>query len=148
MTLPSTRKFGQFKIYVGNGATPEVFSTPCGFTEKALSITKDLIDTTVPDCDDPDAAAWLGRDVRTISAEVSGNGVLAMEALATWRLWAFSSLTKNVRVELSGTGAQGGGYFAGAMHLSSFEITGSIGEKVQVSVTLESDGALIWVAAP
>lgn len=148
MALPSTRKFGQFKIYLGNGAVPEVFSVPCGFTEKALSISKDLIDTTVPDCDDPDAASWLGRDVRTISASVNGSGVLAMEALATWRAWAVSSLTKNVRIELSGTGAQGGGYFTGAMHLASFEITAALGEKVQVAVTLESDGALTWVAAP
>lgn len=148
MTLPSTRKFGQFKVYVGNGATPEVFAIPCGFTEKALSISKDLIDTTVPDCDDPDAAAWIGRDVRTISASVSGNGVLAMEALPTWRAWAMSALPKNVRVELTGTGAQNGGYFAGSMHLSSFEITASLGEKVQVAVSMESDGALTWVAAP
>lgn len=148
MALPNTRKFGQFKVYLGNGATPEVFAVPCGFTEKSLSITKELVDTTVPDCDDPDAAAWLGRDVRTLSGEISGSGVMAMESLGTWRAFALSTLPKNVRVEISGTGAQGGGYFTGSWHLTSFDISANLGEKVELSISMQSDGALAWVAAP
>ena len=147
MAAPTTRKFGQIKVYVSNGASPEVFATPCGFTDKSLKISKDVVDTTLPDCDDPDAASWIGREVKTISGEISSSGVMAMESLATWRAWALASTAKNVRVEVSGTGAQGGGYFAGSMHLSDFELKVALGEKAQVSVTLVTDGALSWVAA-
>lgn len=147
MAQPTTRKFGQIKVYVGDGATPEVFATPCGFTEKALTISKDMVDTTIPDCDDPDAAAWTGRDVRAISVEVTGSGVMAIESLATWRTWAMSDDPKNIRVEVSGTGAQGGGYWAGSAHLTDFELSVSLGEKAQVSVTLANDGVFTWTAA-
>ena len=37
MAAPTTRKFGQIKVYVGNGASPEVFATPCGFTDKGVT---------------------------------------------------------------------------------------------------------------
>lgn len=147
MAQPTTRKFGQFKVYLGDGATPELFATPCGFTERALSITSDLTDTTLPDCDDEDAAAWTGRDVRAKSWGVTGAGVMAMEALATWRNFALATTAKSVRIEFSGTGAQGGGYFEGSAHCASFEVSATLGEKVQISVDLQGDGELAWVAA-
>lgn len=147
MAQPTTRKFGQMKVYLGDGGTPEVFAAPCGFSEKALEITKDLTDVTLPDCDDPDLPAWTGREVRAISWQVTGQGVMAMEAYETWRDFALSSSSKNVRVELSGTGAQGGGYYQGAAHLSSFGTSVSLGEKVQIAITLQGDGELTWVDA-
>ncbi|XKM40327.1 phage tail tube protein [Rhizobium ruizarguesonis] len=77
MAQPSTARFGKFRIMLGNSADPIVYAAPCGFTSKSLTLTKDLTDVTLPDCDDPDAVAWVGRDASTLSASVSGEGVLA-----------------------------------------------------------------------
>lgn len=147
MAQATTRRFSQFKIYIGDGATPEEFVTPCGFNEASFVVSKDLTETTVPDCDDPDAAAWVERDVRSLSASFSGDGVMAMESFPTWRDWSLSSEPKNVRVEIAGTGSQGGGYYAFAAHLESCEQNGTRGERVTCSVEGQSTGPVTWVAA-
>lgn len=147
MAAPTTKKFGQFLVKVGDGATPEVFAAPCGFTEKSLKLSAETSDQTIPDCSDPDAAAWTAREVSRLSGEVSGNGLLAVEAVATWRTWFLSADAKNVRIEISGTSVAGGGYYAGSFLLTGFELGATLGEKVTCNVTMVSDGAIIWTAA-
>ena len=66
MAQPTTFSFGKGTIEVGDGETPEVFSKVCGFNSIEMSLKKDTNDTTVPDCDDPDAPAWKQRDVTSI----------------------------------------------------------------------------------
>ena len=109
MALPTTKKFGEFLVKVGNGGSPETFAAPCGFTEKALQLSAETSDQTIPDCDNPDAAAWTSREVTRQSANITGNGVLAVESIATWRTWFLSAANRNVRVEFPGSGAAGGG---------------------------------------
>lgn len=147
MALPTTKRFGQFLVKLGDGATPEVFSAPCGFTEKSLSLSAETSDQTIPDCADPDAAAWTAREISRLSGEVAGQGLLAVEAISTWRTWFLSADPKNVRIEISGTGAAGGGYYAGSFLLTSFELGATLGEKVTCNVTMVSDGAVAWTAA-
>jgi predicted secreted protein len=147
MAQPTTKSFGQLLVQVGNGASPEVFTAPCGFTEKSLQLSADTSDQVIPDCDNPDAAAWVGREVVSLSATVSGQGVLAVESVAVWRAWLLSAANRNVRVVIAGSGAAGGGYYAGAFKLTSFELGATLGEKVTVNVTAVSDGAVTWTAA-
>jgi hypothetical protein len=145
---PRTLPFGNFKVYLGDGATPEVFSLPCGFTKESLKISNASSSTVVPDCDDPMAAAWEERAVSAISAQVSGSGVLAMAALATWRAWALSGQSKNIRVMFDDTGANGGGYFQGAAILSDWSSDAdrtANGGRTQISVTIDNDGEWTWI---
>lgn len=147
MATPTVKSFGNFLVKVGNAASPEVFSAPCGFTEKALQLSADTVDTTLPDCDDPDAPSWVARDVTRLAAQVTGSGVMATESVATWRAWYLSGNPKNVRVEIAGASSAGGGYYAGAFLLTSMELGAKIGEKVTCNVTLVSDGPVTWTAA-
>ena len=147
MALPTTKTFGQFLVKVGNGGSPETFAAPCGFTEKALQLSAETSDQTIPDCDNPDAAAWTSREVTRKSANITGNGVLAVESIATWRTWFLSAANRNVRVEFPGSGAAGGGYWAGAYKITSLEIGATLGEKVTVNVSLVSDGEVTWTTA-
>lgn len=137
MTRPTTFRFGEMLVEVGDGGSPEVFGAPCGLNAKAFNATADTNDTIVPDCDDPDAPAWKERAVNALSRDITGSGVLAQEFLATWDAWFASGLSKNVRVTL------GAKVWLGAYLLSQFQITSNRGDKVQISITMQSDGQII-----
>lgn len=142
MTLPTTIKFGKMRVYLGDGASPEVFSVPCGFTEKAFNRSKSLNETNVPDCDDPDAPIVVTRDVASISWGVTGQGVMASEALATWDAFYNSTSSKNVKIELVYPAPTGTVTYTGAAHLESMEIGATVGNRVTLNISLAGDGAL------
>lgn len=147
MAKPTTTTFGHILIYVGDGATPEVFTAPCGLTSKSLEVKSDTSSTALPDCDDPDAPAWNDTATKALSANVSGEGILAMESLSLWRKWVMGGASKNVRVVVNETLAKGGGMWSGAAVLTSFKVSADTGEKPKVSINIESDGQWIWTDA-
>ncbi|BBF93381.1 phage tail tube protein [Blastochloris tepida] len=147
MAKPTTAAATKLIILLGNGASPEVFAAPCGLVSKGISFAAASGETTVPDCDNPDAPAWVERVVQSLSATVTGEGVLAFESLEIWNAWFFSGLAKTCRIKLDLPGAVGGGYFFAPFILSQFQINGQNGQKVQVSVQLQNDGQVQWVDA-
>lgn len=146
MAQPTTARFGKFKIELGDGASPEVFSAPCGFTSKSLTLTKNLQEVNIPDCADPDAVAWVGRDAASLSASVSGEGVLASESVETW-LDAFED-TESVNVRITITFATKVVQWVGKMHLSTFTPSADQGGRVTASVEMQSDGELVRTVTP
>lgn len=147
MARPTTLSSAKLLILIGDGAEPEVFAAPCGLTSRGINFSKETNDVTVPDCDDPDLPAWTERVVSALSGTVSGSGVLAMEALETWREFFFSTEARNCRIRLDTTLANNGGHFEGRFHCTSFNVTGDIGEKIQVEIELQNDGEIVWVDA-
>ena len=146
MAKPTTFPFKDMLILIGDGATPtEAFTAPCGLVSKNFELSANSNEVQVPDCDDPDAPAWIERVVATMTGTISGNGVMAKESFDLWRDWALQGVTKNARVQIVGTGM---GYYGGAFILSSFAISADLGDKVQVDVTLDSDGQIQWTATP
>jgi hypothetical protein len=143
MTKATTTPFGGFLVKLGDGASPEVFTAPCGLTSKGFNQTANTQETSVPDCTDPDAPAYVERAVDTISAEISGSGVLATEAFTVWQAWFDNSATKNFRIYPKGAS---GGYYEGRGILSAFNMTVQRGQKVNVDVTIQSDGEYTWNA--
>lgn len=142
MAQPGTIKFGKMKVELGDGETPEVFSAPCGFTQKGFSRNKSLNEVAIPDCDDPDAPVVLGTDVSTIGWAVTGEGVLAAEAIDLWDSFYDSTASRNVKITLEFDAPTGGIVYVGKAHLETFEITGALGSRVTASVSLRGDGAL------
>lgn len=143
MAKPTTQRPGAFTIWVGDGADPEDFtSKTCGFRTKGINFGMSSSDTVVPDCDDPDAPGWTERTITALSATVSGAGVMAEETFTFWNDWSLAATAKNVRVVLSNTTA---GYWEGSFLVTGWEVTGNTDDgKVQVSVTLSSDGEVAW----
>lgn len=140
MAKPTTFRGTSLLIKLGDGGSPEIFDFPCGLTTTGLNRSAETSDTSVPDCDDPDAPAWTEREVSTNSWEATGSGVLAAESVAIWDAWHASGLPKNVQIDM-GTVAAGRRYTGRAL-LTSYNITGERGSKVQVEVTISGDGAL------
>lgn len=147
MASPTTAKPGKMRILLGDGGTPEVFTAPCGLTTKGLSITKNLAEISIPDCDDPDAPFWMARDVESMSASISGESVLASESEATWNAAAFSTDSVNARVEVEFT--TGTRVFEGAFHLAEFTVNAQQGQRVSANISMQSDGEVVtsWIAA-
>lgn len=142
MAQPVTIKPGKVRILLGDGASPEVFTAPCGFTDKSFSRVKSLNEVSIPDCDDPDAPIVLARDVASISWSFTGQGVLAAESVATWDAFYDSITSKNVRIEMEFPSPTGTITYTGAAHLESFEVAAAQGSRVTVNVSLQSDGEL------
>lgn len=145
MAQAQTVRFSGLRVLLGNGLDPEDFAAPCGLTERSLSLSKEMGETNVPDCTDEDAASWIERDITSKSAEIAGEGVIDIVALATWQAFFDTDTSKSVRVEIwRGTKV---GHWQGKFHMESFEAGATKGERATVSVSLQSDGAVAWTAA-
>jgi len=139
-------KGGKVRVLLGNDANPIVYSAPCGFTSKTLTFTKGLEEVNVPDCDDPDAVDWVGRDATSLSMSISGEGVLAAQSVDTW-LDAFHEVESTpVKVELEFPAKTI--TYTGRMHVESMEATAPNGRTVTSNISMQSDGEMVRTAAP
>jgi len=143
MAKPVTLPFGSFLLKVGDGATPEVFVAPCGFTQRSLQLTANTNTTQVPDCDDPDAPSWDEADVSSMSGQINGQGVLAKEAFPIWNEWFLSGAPRNIRAEYKGLG-----HYEGTAILTSLQFDSNIGEKIAINVTIQNSGEWTFVEEP
>lgn len=137
MAQATTLRFSQFLISLGDGATPEVFSAPCGLNSREFNRSAASNDTNVPDCDDPDAASWLERDTVSLSSSLSGSGVVAAEDFSVWNTWFESGATKNVKIEMTGDASL---TWIGPYKLTALNVTGNRGSRVTFTASMESDG--------
>lgn len=141
MAKPETARFGKFSIKLGAGTSPIVYTAPCGFNSKSLQLTKDLTDVNIPDCDDPDAVAWVGRDAASLSASVTGEGVAAAESADVW-LEAFENV-ESVPVKIELVFVSKTITWTGYMHIAQLTIGAESGGRVTLNVEMSSDGELV-----
>lgn len=146
MARPTTMKGSQLVLELGDGATPEVFTAPCALNTKGINFTATANEQSVPDCDTPDDPLWIDRVIQTLSASITGSGILALESYATWRTWFLSGLARNVKVRFN-VAAPNAGSYIGEYVLTTFNTTGNNGELATVEVEMQSSGEVEWQAA-
>jgi hypothetical protein len=143
MAAPTTFRFGAGIFYL-ESATPGTFTKICGFTSGSMTMDADVADTVIPDCDNPDAAAWTERDVVALSWGMEFEGVMAKEALELLEnTWAAGEAA-NVRMRLVGGGTGAGTpdrQYAGPGILTISK-SGERGQKWTATVTVQSAGAM------
>jgi len=146
MAPPVTARFGKFRVLLGDDATPTVYTAPCGFTSKSLTLAKDTTDVNIPDCDDPDAVAWLGRDASSLSASISGEGVAAAESIEKWLdAWEnVESVPVKIELEFPAKTIT----WTGLMHVTSLNPAAEQGGRVTLAVEMQSDGELVRTVSP
>src|SRR5690349_24657772 len=125
MAQPVTIKGGKVRVLLdlaGSGT----YTSPCGFTNRSVTLSKALNEFSIPDCDDPDAIDWLGRDAISLSMSVSGEGVLAAESVEDWldAFYSVDSVPAKVEIEFPAKTIT----FTGAMHIESVEIGANNGQ--------------------
>jgi hypothetical protein len=149
MAAPETAKFGKMQVFLGDDTTPPtVYAAPCGLTTKALAINKGLQEINIPDCDDPDAPIWLGRDVQNMSITISGDGVAAAESVPDWNAAAISTESTPMKVEIEFT--SGLKSFIGNFHVDTLTFGAQQGGRVTLGFTAQSDGEVTdsWTPTP
>lgn len=147
MARPTTMKGSQLIIELGDGATPtEAFEAPCALNTKGVNFTATANEQSVPDCDAPDDPLWIERTIQTLSGDITGAGILALESYEIWRTWFLSGLERNVRARFN-IAAPNGGQYEGSYVLTTFNTAGNTGELATIEVTMLSNGEVEWVAA-
>lgn len=141
MAPPTTVKFGKFRVLLGDGNSPELFTAPCGFTSKSLVLSKNLTEVNLPDCNDPDAPAWVGRDVESLTASITGEGVMASESADEWMDAFESTESVSVRVEIEFPTLTYA--YEGKMHIASMTLGAEQGGRVTNNIEMQSDGELV-----
>jgi hypothetical protein len=145
MAQATTLRFGKGVLYMGDAATPtEAFAAICGATQIEMSFDKDTNSVVIPDCADPDAAAWAGTDVASQSWKMSGSGVMSKESFGEIEEAALASVSRNFRLRLVGFGTGSGTpdrLYSGAGHVTA-SITGERGGRWEVKFEVTGDGAL------
>lgn len=143
MAQATTIKGGKVRILLGSGSGPVVYEAPCGFTQRSITLSKALEEIDIPDCDDPDKIAWLGRDATSLSMSVSGEGVLASESVEAW-LDAFESVDSvPVKVEMEFPAKTI--TWTGNMHVESLESGAPRTGRATLNVSMQSDGEMARV---
>jgi hypothetical protein len=136
-------------IKVSDGGGTPVYAHPCLINAaRGIAFTAETNDTRIPDCDDPELIAWIKREKVSMSGSINGAGVLNTTDTEFYFNWVKSADPIAVRVELNGVvAANGGGYFSGDWHCTQFELTGDLGDYVQCTIGLVSDGDITWTDA-
>jgi hypothetical protein len=145
MALPVTSTFGGITLKVLAADSPNDFiARMCGFTQKGATGSAQTSTATVPDCDDPEAAAWDLAGVSALSFQFSLSGIAASEDDAFWNQWFDSGESKTIQWIKDGIG-----YREGTAVLTSLGETVQLkqdGNLVQRSVTLQSASAMPWTS--
>lgn len=148
MAKPKTMNGTSLLVKIGDGGGPEVFTHTCLINAaRGIQFTSTTNDVIVPDCADPEAPGWLERNKDGLGATITGAGVLATDLIEDFFNWYKGKDTRNIQVAVNVAGADGGGHWAMASHLTEFEVTGERANKAQFTCTILSDGEATWVDA-
>lgn len=136
----------QLLVQIETAANSGVFAHDCLInTDRGIQFSADAKEFTVPNCLTPEDPSWVTVIKDGLKAAVNGAGMLHTASVEDWFNWFKGSATKNLRVKINVPGADGGGYWQGAFHLTNFNITGTAKELATSEVTLASSGAVTWV---
>lgn len=146
MAQATITRGGNIRVYLGNDGNPIVYKYPCGLTSNAIKFDKATSDEKIPDCDDPNKIAWLGRNVTSLSMDIDGEGVLAQESVVMWADAMESGVSLPAKVEwvfpkLTLT-------WTGRIMVTAFNVNANDQDIAKVSVTMKSDGEMVRVTTP
>lgn len=128
-------------VKIGDGGSPEIFTTVAGFRTKTISLNAREVDAT-----HAESNGWrelLGAaGVR--QASVAGAGVFLNDAAAEKiRAAFFAGAVRNFRLVIPGMGEM-----AGLFLIANLDYAGEHDGEATVSIALASAGAVSFTAAP
>lgn len=138
MATATTGTFAQFKILIGDGATPtEAFAPICGLTSRGLNGSADVVTSEVPDCADEDLPSWQEKDVKSISMSLSGSGMWSQESHGILMDWFLSAAKKNIKVQYANANSGDPEFLAGPAVLTQLNNAAEKGGRISADITIE-----------
>ena len=135
-------------IQLGDGADPEVFAHTCGANAFGITLTNNLGENTVLDCDDPlDVPPAVVRHLESQDTSATISGMVTTEAWPTWRAWADGGTEKNIKLFRDESAANNGGSWELPAYLASLELSKESGGKVTFTATISGAGQRTWTDA-
>ncbi len=136
----SAQKGKDLLIKIGDGASPEVFTTVAGLRSTQLALNATNVDVTNADSTDQWRELLSGGGVKT--ASVSGSGVFKDAASdATLRTAFFNQATGNFQLTIPSFGT-----VTGPFKIATLQYEGPYDGELKVSLSLASAGALTFAA--
>jgi len=127
----AVQKGAEALIKIGNGGSPEAFTTLGGLRDTSISLNQEMIDVT--NKDDSRVRKLLAQG-GIKSFTVSGSGIFTDSASESTAVGLFDASTfTNIQVLIPDFKT-----FTGKMQLTSMEYTATYNDSVQYSITLES----------
>ena len=138
----------RFLILIGNGADPQVFAHPCGARARSVSLTNNLGEEALLDCDEPlDLPSSMHRWNESQDTSISIEGRVANQSFPMWRAWADDQLLKDVKILRDEPSAKGGGFWVVPAYLQSLDM-GAEGKSTSTfSATIVGSGRRVWTPA-
>lgn len=132
-----------FLIKMGNGATPEVFTTIAGMKATSAAINNEMIDTT--NKDNPYWRQLASGGIKHMSLSASGimKDAQSLKDILTAIMSQSGGDIKNFRL-VSGLGYS----FQGAFFVAGFDPAGDVGKEETYSLKLESAGDITFSNIP
>lgn len=136
-------------IQLGDGGDPtEVFAHTCGANSFGVTLSNNLGENTVLDCDNPlDVPAAIVRHLESQDTSATISGMVTTEAWPTWRAWADGGAEKNIKLFLDESAANNGGFWTLPAFLQSLELSKESSGKVTFSSTISGAGQRVWTDA-
>ncbi len=136
-------KGARVRLKLGDGASPEVFTTVAGIRNVQWTISGNEIDTTTADDIDESGVTWRTYIGGIIDFGVSGDGILkdvdAMDTLIQARI---ADTVSNYQVELETYGV-----FEGPMRVTQIEGAGPFDDAGTFNIALRAASAISWTKA-
>lgn len=130
-------------VKIGDGEAAEAFTNLCGLNSRSLTINNSSIDVTTPDCTNPEGALWTETLNGLKNISVSGDGYfedsVAEARMNTVAMSADNACNFQIVVPDFGT-------YSGGFRISSVDFGGETEGGVTYSLSLESNGAVTFVA--
>ncbi|MFK4823755.1 phage major tail protein, TP901-1 family [Paenochrobactrum sp. BZR 588] len=129
-------------IQIGNGETPEEFKNLCGLNTRSFNMSANEVDTTMVDCENPDATPQKTSMPGIKNRTFTGSGKFVAGAdTAKFRGYVNDAVPFNAKVIVPGWGS-----FTGSWFVSDFELSGEMEGNMDFSATFMAAGPLAFVA--
>jgi TP901-1 family phage major tail protein len=133
----AAQKGSSLLVKIGDGGSPEAFTTVGGLRSTSISLNDEAVDVTTMDSSNQRELLANGG-IQTIS--ISGSGVFTDAASETTLRGKFGTSTfSNFQIIIPDFGT-----YTGAFMVASLEYSGEYNGEVTYSVTLESSGAITF----
>jgi TP901-1 family phage major tail protein len=128
-------------IQIGDGDDPEVFMNLCGMTTRSFNMSANEVDTTIPDCVNPEATPQKTAEPGIKNRTFAGSGKFVKNTASSAFMAHVNDATKfNAKVIVPGLGTYTGPWF-----VSEFEFSGEMEGNLDFSATFVAAGPLSYL---